>query len=82
MSLSAELRGLQEKPVGYRQSLSGGESMSNVIVVPSVVGGWEVRVQRGATFSHHRSREEAERAAEALRARGTAKPVRRARRPV
>jgi hypothetical protein len=56
--------------------------MSNVIVVPSVVGGWEVRVPRGATFSHHRSREEAERAAKALRARGTAKPARRARRPV
>ena len=55
--------------------------MSNVIVVPSVVGGWEVRVQRGATFSHHRSREDAERAAKALRARGTTKPVRRARRP-
>jgi hypothetical protein len=55
--------------------------MSKVIVVPSVVGGWEVRVQRGATFSHHRSREEAERAAKALRARGAAKPSRLARRP-
>jgi hypothetical protein len=56
-------------------------SMSKVIVVPSVVGGWEVRVQRGATFSHHRSREEAERAAKALRARGTSMPARRSRRP-
>jgi hypothetical protein len=56
--------------------------MSNVIVVPSVVGGWEVRVKRGATFSHHRSREEAERAAKALRARGAPMPARRTRRPV
>jgi hypothetical protein len=55
--------------------------MSKVIVVESVVGGWDVRVARGATFSHHRSREEAERAAKALRARGTAKPAPRARRP-
>jgi hypothetical protein len=55
--------------------------MSKVIVVPSVVGGWEVRVQRGATFSHHRSREEAERAAKALRDRGTSMPARRSRRP-
>jgi hypothetical protein len=55
--------------------------MSNVIVVPSVVGGWEVRVQRGATFSHHRSREEAERAAKALRDGGASMPPRRSRRP-
>jgi hypothetical protein len=44
--------------------------MSEIIVVPSTVGGWDVRVPRGATFSHHRSREEAERAAKLLRERG------------
>ena len=55
--------------------------MSKVIVVESVVGGWDVRVARGATFSHHRSREEAERAAQALRERGTSMPARRSRRP-
>ena len=81
MSSLQDLGGLQENPVGYRGTLYGRESMSNVIVVPSVVGGWDVRVARGATFSHHRSREEAERAAKALRARNTAKPARRARRP-
>jgi hypothetical protein len=81
MSLGRDFRGLQENPAGYRQSLNGRGNMSKVIVVPSVVGGWDVRVARGATFSHHRSREEAERAAKALRARGTGKPARRARRP-
>jgi hypothetical protein len=53
--------------------------MPEIIVVPSTVGGWDVRVRRGATFSHHRSREEAERAAERLRERGVRprKPARR-----
>jgi hypothetical protein len=44
--------------------------MRDIIVVESTVGGWDVRVARGATFSHHRSREDAERAAEQLRKRG------------
>ena len=44
--------------------------MRDIIVVESTVGGWDVRVKRGATFSHHRSREDAERAAEQLRKRG------------
>jgi hypothetical protein len=54
--------------------------MRDIIVVESTVGGWDVRVARGATFSHHRSREEAERAAEKLRERGPrlrGRPVRR-----
>ena len=80
MSSLQDLSGLQENPLGYRGTLNGSESMSNVIVVPSVVGGWDVRVARGATFSHHRSREDAERAAELLRKRGPrlrGRPVRR-----
>ena len=45
-------------------------TVSKIIVVPSTIGGWDVRVARGATFSHHRSREEAARAAEQLLKRG------------
>ena len=56
-------------------------SMSKIIVVPSTIGGWDVRVARGATFSHHRSREEADRAAEQLRKRGPRLRTRANRRP-
>jgi hypothetical protein len=55
--------------------------MPKIIVVKSTVGGWDVRVARGATFSHHRSREDAERAAEQLRKRGPRLRGRATRRP-
>jgi hypothetical protein len=55
--------------------------MRKIIIVESTVGGWDVRVPRGATFSHHRTREDAERAAEQLRQRGPRLRGRTARRP-
>ena len=55
--------------------------MPEIIVVQSTLGGWDVRVPRGATFSHHRSRKDAERAAEQLRKRGPRLRGRTARRP-